>query len=160
MAGLSDIILFAHPTFGVLAILAALWVFVEALNASVRNLTRLRYASVVAAVCMIGAWLLGGYWYVTFYAPEKAAILRGPWPFAHDLFMETKEHLFFIPLILALYLPLVARLDLSRDRRARSMTLFVAALVVGYGLAIEGAGAVVNHGVKLAFIRSGPHGHE
>jgi hypothetical protein len=31
---LSDIILFAHPTFGVIAIMACVWVFIEALNAS------------------------------------------------------------------------------------------------------------------------------
>jgi hypothetical protein len=102
MQALSDLILFAHPTLGVFAILAALWVFVEALNADVSNLTRLRRASLACAVCMVGAWLLGGYWYVTFYTPEKAIILRGPWPFAHNLFMETKEHLFFIPLILGI----------------------------------------------------------
>ena len=30
---MSDIILFAHPTFGVLGIMACVWVFVEAVNA-------------------------------------------------------------------------------------------------------------------------------
>ena len=94
---------------------------------------------------MAGAWVLGGYWYVTYYAPEKAIILKGPWPFAHNLFMETKEHLFFIPLILALYLPIVARLDLSRNRSARLMTMAVAALVVVNGLAIGHAASTINY---------------
>jgi len=43
--------------------------------------------------------------------------------------METKEHLFFIPLILALYLPFVARIKLATTDR-RAMVMAVAALVV------------------------------
>jgi hypothetical protein len=42
---MSDIILFSHPTFGVLGIMAAVWVFVEALNASEANQQRLWRAS-------------------------------------------------------------------------------------------------------------------
>ena len=42
---MSDIILFAHPTFGVLGILAAVWILVEALNASEANQGRIRLAA-------------------------------------------------------------------------------------------------------------------
>jgi hypothetical protein len=66
--------------------------------------------------------------------------------------METKEHLFFIPLILALYLPIVTATNLAASRGARSMALVVAGFIVLNGLAIEGAGAVVNHGAKLAVL--------
>ena len=41
---MSDIILFAHPTFGVLGIMAAVWILVEALNASEANQGRIRVA--------------------------------------------------------------------------------------------------------------------
>ena len=34
---MNDVILFAHPIFGMLGILASVWVFVEALNASETN---------------------------------------------------------------------------------------------------------------------------
>ncbi len=101
------------------------------------------------------AWLCGGYWYVHFYAPEKALILAGPWPLAHTIFMETKEHLFFLTGILALLLPVVAREDLAANRAARNLVLTVASLVVITGLAVEGAGAVIDHGVKIALLRSG-----
>src|SRR5206468_2387119 len=106
---MSELILFAHPTFGVLGILSAVWVFVEALNASEANAVRLRLAASMAAAFIVLSWILGGYWYVHYYAPEKVLILKGPWPWAHSLVMEIKEHLFFIPLLLALYLPLAAR---------------------------------------------------
>jgi hypothetical protein len=150
----SDIILFAHPTFGVLGILAAVWVFVEAANASEANRQRIWLASVAVTVCIVAAWAFGGYWYTHFYGADKAVILKGPLPAAHSFFMETKEHLFFIPLILALYLPFVGRLNLFRNLQARAMVMVVAALIVLNGLAIEGAGAMINFGAKLAYMHA------
>lgn len=156
----SDILLFAHPTFGVLGILSAVWVFVETLNASQQNAARTRLAAMTTTICIAMAWILGGYWYVHYYAPEKAIILKGPWPFAHNFFMEVKEHLFFIPLILAFYLPFAVRDNLAGNKAARSMVLAVTLLIVMSGLAIEGAGAIINYGVKVAFIHTGVHGTE
>jgi hypothetical protein len=109
---------------------------------------------------MVLAWLLGGYWYTVFYAPEKAIILKGPWPWAHSFVMETKEHLFFIPLILALYLPIVAARKLAVNKGARMMVMVVATFVILNGLAIEGAGAIINYGVKVAFVHTGVKGAE
>ena len=149
----SDAILLAHSTFGVLGTLAAIWVFVEALNASAANAERIRRAAWMAALCMIATWILGGHWYVHFYPADRAMILKGPWPFAHTLFMETKEHLFFIPLILSFYLVIAARGKLFANAAARKMVLCVAMLIALSGLAIEGAGAVINHGAKVALLR-------
>lgn len=149
----SDVILLAHAGFGVLGILAAVWVFVEALNAREENAKRIRNASLAVAFFMIGAWILGGDWYLHFYPAEKALILKGPWPFAHNLFMETKEHLFFLTLILALYLPIAAFEKLHANASARKMVLWVAMLIALSGFAIEGFGAVINHGAKIALSR-------
>lgn len=156
----SDIILYAHPTFGVLAILAGVWVFVEALNASAANAKRSWLASIACTLFMCASWILGGYWYVNYYYAEKAVILKGPWPWAHNVVMETKEHLFFIPLVLALYLPLVTRDDLVRSKPTRFMAMTVAFLIVGSSFVIEGAGALINAGAKVAFIHSGAKGAE
>jgi hypothetical protein len=148
----SDVILLTHSTFGVLATMAAIWVFVEALNARAENAARIRLAAWIAALCMTATWIFGGYWYVHFYPADRAMILKGPWPFAHTLFMETKEHLFFIPLILSFYLPIAAADRLSDNANARKMVLCVAMLIVLSGLAIEGAGAIINHGAKVALL--------
>jgi hypothetical protein len=150
---MNEIILFAHPTFGVLGILSAVWIFVETLNASDANASRIRIAAWAVAIFMVLSWALGGYWYVQFYAPDKALILKGPWPWAHSLVMEVKEHVFFIPLLLALYLPIAARDKLLSRGAARAMVLSVAALIVLSGLAVEGAGAVVSYAVKAALIQ-------
>lgn len=155
---MNDVILFAHPTFGVLGILAAVWVFVEALNASEANRLRIRIAAFVVTVCMIVAGALGGYWYTVFYASEKAIILNGPWPWAHRFVMETKVHLFFILLILALYLPIAATANLAKNGGARAVAMVVSAFIVLNGLAIEGAGAVINYAVKIALVHAGVSG--
>jgi len=150
---MADVLLLAHAALGVLGSIAAVWVFVEALNARPENAERTRIAAMLAAVPMIGAWICGGYWYVHFYPREKALILAGPWPFAHNLFMETKEHLFFVTLILALLLPIVVREPLYSNAAARKMVLSVAGLIGLTGLALEGAGAVIDHGVKVALLK-------
>jgi hypothetical protein len=150
----SDVILLAHAAFGVTGCLAAIWVLVEALNAQPSNADRLRKWALVVAACMIAAWICGGYWYVHFYPREKALILNGPWPFAHNFFMETKEHLFFVTAILALLLPIAAREQLYSNAAARKLVLSIAALIAITGLAVEGAGAVIDHGVKVALLRT------
>ncbi len=149
-----DVVLLAHAAFGVAGCLAAVWVFVEALNAQPANAVRTKTAAVVAAICMAGAWICGGYWYVHFYPPEKVLILKGPWPFAHSLFMETKEHLFLITAILAFLLPIAARERLYSNPAARKLVLSIAGLIAITGLAVEGAGAVIDHGVKIALLQA------
>lgn len=148
----SDVILLAHATFGVSGCLAALWVFVEALNAGPANRGRIQVAAAVTAVAIAAAWICGGFWYVHFYPLEKALILKGPWPFAHKLFMETKEHLFFVTAILAILLPLATREEAHTNSAARKLVLALSGLIVITGLTVEGAGAVINHGVKVALL--------
>jgi hypothetical protein len=152
---MNDLILFAHPTLGVVGIMASVWLLVEALNASEANQQRIQVAAWTAAVCIILAYVVGGYWYVNFYYAEKALILKGPWPFAHNFFMETKEHVFFGLLVLAILLPIVARQKLAKNWSAKAMTIAVAILVIGNAFAMEGAGAVINHGAKLALQQAG-----
>lgn len=152
---MNDLILFAHPTLGVLGIMASVWVLVEALNASESNQARIQTAAWAVAILIVAAYVAGGYWYVNFYYLEKAAILKGPWPFAHNFFMETKEHVFFGLVVLAILLPIVTRLKLATNWSAKAMTVAVAVLVIGNAFAMEGAGAVINHGAKLAFQHAG-----
>jgi len=147
-----EIILMAHVLFGVGCLLATLWVFVDVLNASPKNLARIRRLSLAAAASMWVAFLIAGYWYVIFYKADKAVILKGPWPFAHNIFMETKEHLVILLLMLATYLPIAAAGNLTANRDARRVVLVVAALIIGLALTAEGSGAVIAMGVKMGLL--------
>ena len=63
-------------------------------------------------------------------------IKAGPWPFAHGFFMETKEHLFLVLLLLSTYLPLVASNDLVGSVASRRLVVLCAGLVVLLGLVV------------------------
>jgi len=148
----NELVLLLHPTFGVLAILASVWVFVETLNAREDNQGRIRLASISVAAFLWLAYVVGGYWYVVFYGGDKAIIKAGPWPFAHSFFMESKEHLFFTLLLLGSFLPIVAFNDLAASKPARTLVLWVTTLIVLLSLAMEGAGAFIGMGVKVALL--------
>jgi hypothetical protein len=149
---MSNVILMVHATFGLLFILANLWVFVDTLNVNVANQARIRTLSFGVAAFMWLAYLLGGYWYVVYYAAEKAAILKGPWPFAHNFFMETKEHVLLMLVLLATFLPIVTSGNLFGNRSSRSVVLWVTGLMVLLGIGMEGAGAIISMGAKLALL--------
>jgi len=139
---MSEILLMAHVLFGVGCILSTVWVLVDVLNASPANLVRIQWMSRAAAAAMWLAVIAGGCWYIVFYPADKAIILKGPWPFAHEYFMESKEHLVILLLMLATYLPIAAANDLAANKDARRLMLWVATLIILLGLMIEGHGAV------------------
>jgi hypothetical protein len=96
--------------------------------------------------------LIGGYWYVTFYAADKAVILKGPWPWAHNFFMEMKEHVIFLLLLLTTYLPIAAASNLAANKQARTLVLCVVGLIVLIGIAMDGSGAIIGVGAKVGLM--------
>ena len=149
---MNELILMAHVLFGVGCLVSTVWVFVEALNASETNQLRIRKVSCAAAVFMWLAFVIAGYWYVTAYRVDKAVILKGPWPVAHSFFMETKEHLVILLLMLATYLPIAAASSLAANRDARRIVLWVAGMMVLLVLITEGDGAIIAMGVKVGLL--------
>ena len=149
---MKEFLLMAHVFLGVTCILAALWVFVETLNASGSNAVRIRFLGRLVPAVMALCFLVAGYWYVNLYPADKAIILKGPWPFAHDFFMETKEHLVLMLLLLTAYLPIVASANLALNHDARRLTLWVSALIVLMGLLMEGEGGVISMGVRMGLL--------
>ena len=149
---MKEIVLLGHVLFGVGCLVTTLWVFVDVLNAHEGNLARIRWMSRAAAVCLWLAFVAGGFWYVVDYKPDKEIILKGPWPFAHNYFMETKEHFVITLLLLATYLPIAASNNLAVNKEARRLVLCVAALVAVLALMAEGHGAIISMGVKVALL--------
>jgi len=148
----NNVILLIHPALGGIATLAALWVFVDTLNASEASRSRIKNISILCAVLMWLTYIIGGYWYVVHYAPEKAIIKAGPWPFAHGFFMETKEHVFLMLLLLATYLPIAASGNLATSKGARKVVLWVSGLIVPVSLSMEGSGAILSIAVKIGLL--------
>jgi len=98
------------------------------------------------------AFVVAGYFYVLFYKTDKAIILKGPWPFAHNFFMETKEHLVIMLLMLATYLPIAAAGNLWVNQGARRVVLWVAGIIILLALTMEGEGGIIAMGVKVGLL--------
>jgi len=144
-------ILMSHVLFGVLGTLVAVALFFDVVNLSQANIKRIKRLCLVAVILFVLSYLVGGYWYVVHYAPEKALILAGPWPWAHTYFMEVKEHLFFMIILLALYLPmLVYNKQLLESTGLKVITLTVLGLMIVLGLTMDGFGAIITMGSKVS----------
>ncbi len=143
-------ILMLHALLGMFFILATVFVYADTLSVCSMNVERIRLISRIVAILMWITYSIGGWWYVVHYAPEKGYILKGPWPFAHEFFMEVKEHVLMALLVLATLLPIAAGNDLVGSKAARRLVLWIAALIILTGVGVEGAGAIISMGAKAA----------
>lgn len=141
-----------HPVTGGLATLAALWVFVDTLNAGESSVSRIKNVSLICAVLMWLTYFLGGYFYVVYYGVDKAFIKAGPWAFGHNFLMEAKEHIFLMLLMLATYLPIAVHNYIPSNKSVRKIVLWVTGLIVPTSLAMEGSGAIISVAVKVALL--------
>lgn len=149
---MTELMLMAHVFLGVTCMVMMVWIFVDVLHASEANQGRIRLMSKAAAVAMWLAFLIAGYWYVVFYKADKAIILKGPWPFAHNFFMETKEHLVIMLLLLVTYLPIAASSNLATSKDARRVVLWVSGMIALIALAMDGEGGMIAMGVKVGLL--------
>jgi len=141
-----------HVLFGVLGIMLAVALLVSILNLNEKNIPRIRSLSLYTAVSIALSYIIGGWWYVIYYASERDIIRAGPWKWAHTFFMEYKEHLFFALLFLSILLPIIAfRNDLMVPEN-RKLLLLVTVLVMIIGLAMDGSGAIISRGVVVGYM--------
>jgi hypothetical protein len=150
---MNEALLMLHVALGVFCVVACVWIFVDVLHISDANHARVKTISRLVAVAMWACFIVAGYWYVKLYPADKAIILKGPFKAAHNFFMETKEHLVIILLLLTNYLPIVAMNNLAGDRAARKLMLWTAALIALLALAMEGEGALIAMGVKTSLLQ-------
>ena len=159
---LKSFIMMAHPAFAVFALFSTIWLIAEVLNSNDSNQHRIKRASSFVRFFMVLTWLVAGYWYVVFYGVDKTVIVHSStWSFAHKFFMETKEHIFFIVLVLSLYLPIIVKKNnLAQNDDAKKLVIMISSVILVLSLYIEGAGAIVSQGVKGALSQKQEMSHE
>jgi len=93
-------------------------------------------------------------YYVIHYGKNvKPVIIQGPWPWAHGVFMEAKEHIFlFIPFVAVMFLVLVWQHgdQLSERKDFRFATFATGGLVVLLGTLMTVFGYFVSNGFRAA----------
>jgi len=153
-----ELMIMPHVVFGVFGILFAVWVAVEAANSTEANQYRLKLASTGTTMFLWLSYLMGGWWYVVYYGAaasnsDRSIILAGPWKWSHSFFMEAKEHIFFMLILLSILLPIVTfRNQVFKDEKIRNLTIVIALTIVVLGLGMEGFGAVISKGVKMSLM--------
>jgi hypothetical protein len=147
-------IMMSHVMFGILGILFTVALFMDVLNASEKNFKRIKILSLAVAVLIFLTFVVGGYWYVVYYGADRDIIKAGNWPWAHNYFMEVKEHLFFAMLFLSTYLPIAVYRNIPlTNKKNKNLILVICALIILIGLFMEGAGGIISRGVTIGLGR-------
>src|SRR3989344_6181175 len=102
-----------HAFLGEAGIIAFLWVFIELLNPVSSGVKRAKLAALLGVIFLFLSWFTGGFYYVKYYGTNvKPIIKEGPQPWAHGIFMETKEHIFlFLPFLSLLTYSLIKKYE-------------------------------------------------
>ena len=143
----------AHAFIGEFGALCFLWALVEIINRSEASLARARIAAVLGVLALFGMLVAIENPYVTHYGPAtKPVILKGTIPWAHNLVMETKEHI-------ALFIPIVALCATIALFHARSegtaspayrYISMLCGLVVLMAFLMAGMGYIISTAVRMA----------
>ncbi len=153
-AGTKNVVLL-HSISGGLVALALVWIILELRSPIDRSLSRARVASYLAAFFVtVGCWIAGGYNYLTSYGSQvKPVILAGPYPWAHEVVMEAKEHVFvFLPIIvlaLSITLSVFDRDIFMSDTKFRRALIMIAGLALFMVLLMFLMGAIISNAGKI-----------
>lgn len=154
-----ELIKAAHIGLGELGILAFVWVLMEVVQSPTGvAVIRARAAAALGTAMFFAAWLAGGMYYVIEYGDNvKPTIKEGPWPWAHGVFMESKEHIFlFLPFLAIVAAALVWQYGdkLKDDRVMRFAVYSLGGVVILIGLLMTVMGYFVSAGFREAITPS------
>ena len=148
-------LLLLHPALAVISIGLIVWLLASVKCQNI-NEQRVKKLSIAVAILAISIWIVAGYWYVVFYPADKAMIVKSSWDFAHKFFMESKEHIFFVFLILSIYLPIVAFTNsIATNKTAQNLIMTIGILLLLLMLYMDGAGAIISYGSKISYMLKG-----
>ena len=111
----------------------------------------------LGVAAFMGSWLSGGFYYVVYYGTLVKPVIKGglaPW--AHNIIMETKEHifLFVIPLaVTVLFITLLDTEDLKR-RTLHRRAMWLSGSVAGLGLLIGLMGFIISAAARWGVVAS------
>ena len=143
-----------HAALGELGAIGFLWVLIELLNPTDKRIARARIIAAISVVLIFLSWFTGGYYYVNLYGPiVKPIINEGPRPWAHAIFMETKEHVFlFLPFLSLLTFSVINkyRQDLIKNSKLRKSTIALCLIIFLLALAMGIMGYLISAGARAA----------
>jgi len=144
-----------HAVLGELSALAFLWVMVEMLSPTEGRIRRAKMIAGFGVILIFLSWITGGYYYLTDYqATVKAVIKAGPYPWAHSVITETKEHVFiFLPFLAIVVWGTLKQYgnDLIENKRDLARAIMIlAGFIVLVAFSMAGMGYLISSGMRSA----------
>ena len=122
-----DIALYAHIILGAALVLLPILII---LNFK-KNSNLVRQLSILTAGVSWAVLVPAGILYLTFYPATKTLIKAGAWPWAHSIFMETKEHWGILLPIIATVAAWLVLTGKEKESKKWWILLAVVALLIG-----------------------------
>lgn len=122
-----DFVLLAHIILGLALIVLSILILLESKKKS-------KYIKPLSIITAALSWIMiipSGYLYIKFYPATKTLIKAGAWPWAHSIFMETKEHWgLLIPIIATLAAGLVLT-NKAKESKKWWILLLILTIIIG-----------------------------
>lgn len=143
-----------HLGAAIIGIDAFLWLLGEVIAGAGSGRRRI-IAAYVGISGFALAWIIGGYYYVTYYGPlVKPVIKAGNAPWAHGIAMEAKEHVFLFAIPLAVTILLLARVGENelKSLKLRKGMIGLIAILVGLGFSVGAFGFIISAAARWGII--------
>jgi len=143
-----------HAALGELGAIAFLWVLIELINPSPERIKRAKLVALIGVVFLFLSWFTGGYYYVNIYGNNvKPLIKEGPFPWAHSIVTETKEHVFlFLPFLAILNYAAIKKYEkeLVNDKKIRNPVKILSLLISLLAFIMALMGYLISSGARSA----------
>ena len=135
-----------HLGFAIVGIDAFLWLLGQFKDDGGLRKSRIMTAAIGVAA-FVASWIAGGYYYVIYYGTlVKPVIKSGLAPWAHNIIMETKEHIFLFVIPLAMTVLCITLLEKEDVERLalRRLAMWLSGTVAVLGLLIGAMGFIIS----------------
>ena len=136
-----------HLGFAIIGIDAFLWLFGKLRGHGDQSQRGLIATAIVGVFSFAASWIFGGYYYVIHYGTLVRPIIKsGEVPWAHNIVMEVKEHIFLFIIPLAMTALFITLLDSETMERLklRKLAGYLALTIALLGLLIGAMGFIVS----------------
>ncbi len=133
-----ELVLYGHIILGLAIVILSVFILMELKKKS-------SYLKPMAAATAFISWLEilpAGILYLTFYPATKTVIKAGPWPWAHSIVMETKEHWGLLLPVIATVAAWLVYKDQLKESKKWWILLIALTVVIGIMGRIIKMGAV------------------
>ncbi|MDZ4663027.1 MAG: hypothetical protein SGJ18_15555 [Pseudomonadota bacterium] len=147
-------LVFLHASIGEVAALAFLWVSIELFEPTATRIKRATAVSLVGVIATFLCWILGGAYYVIHYVDFVRPVIKsGPYPWAQEIMMEIKQHIFLLIPFLALMVYLLIRQssrEIILDKTMRRRTIVLSLVTFFLCFLMTALGYLTSFGARRA----------